>query len=136
MACAYQGYDLSAAMIEQAEALFSHEANVRFLSDPTRLIASQYTLASGLFNVSLGTPPAVWEEYMSATLDNIASITTRAFAFNVLTAYSDDDKRRSDLYYADPLFWFSHCRQRFSKYVALIHDYPLYEFTIHVRLTG
>jgi hypothetical protein len=41
---------------------------------------------------------------------------------------------RADLYYADPLFFFEHCRQRFSRRVALLHDYPLYEFTILVRL--
>jgi hypothetical protein len=28
---------------------------------------------------------------------------------------------------------FDTCRQRFSPRVALLHDYPLYEFTIIVR---
>jgi len=37
------------------------------------------------------------------------------------------------LYYADPIFLFEHCRRTFSRFVSLIHDYPLYEFTILVR---
>ena len=32
------------------------------------------------------------------------------------------------LYYADALALFEHCRIRFSRHVALLHDYPLYEF--------
>jgi hypothetical protein len=40
---------------------------------------------------------------------------------------------RDDLFYADPLALFEHCRTRFSRRVALLHDYPLYEFTLLVR---
>ncbi len=55
------------------------------------------------------------------------------FAFNALTSYSDIEFRRDDLYYADPLFWFDYCKTNISKYVALLHDYPEYDFTIIVR---
>ncbi len=41
---------------------------------------------------------------------------------------------RTDLYYGDPIFFFEHCRTTFGRHVALLHDYPLYEFTILVRL--
>ena len=51
----------------------------------------------------------------------------------MLTTYSDADKQRDDLFYADPLRVFDICKQRFSPRVALLHDYPLYEFTIIVR---
>ena len=40
---------------------------------------------------------------------------------------------RGDLYYGDPRAFFDHCKRRFSKQVALLHDYGLYEFTIRVR---
>jgi len=40
---------------------------------------------------------------------------------------------RPDLYYADPLFLFDFCKQNFSKNVALLHDYRLYDFTLIVR---
>jgi hypothetical protein len=61
------------------------------------------------------------------------SLSRAGFAFNALTKYSDAEFMRPDLYYADPLFLFDHCKCRYSKFVALLHDYPLYEFTILVR---
>ena len=54
--------------------------------------------------------------------------------FNALTSYSDADKRRDDLYYADPLHWFDYCKRKHSRFVTLLHYYPLYEFTVLVRL--
>jgi hypothetical protein len=44
------------------------------------------------------------------------------------------DWKQDDLYYGDPLFFFDHCKRTFSRTVTLLHDYPLYEWTIHVRL--
>jgi hypothetical protein len=59
--------------------------------------------------------------------------TARGFAFNCLTAYSDQDKMRPDLHYADPCELFDICKRKYSRNVALLHDYGLYEFTILVR---
>ena len=70
---------------------------------------------------------------MLRTLEKIDALSRKGFAFNVLTKYSDREFMRDDLYYADPIFLFEHCRRKFSRFVSLIHDYPLYEFTILVR---
>ena len=51
----------------------------------------------------------------------------------MLTKYSDKEYMRDNLYYADPLFIFDYCKRNFSKQVALLHDYGLYEFTILVK---
>ena len=40
---------------------------------------------------------------------------------------------RGHLYYADPASVFDLCMRRYSRHVALLHDYGLYEFTILVR---
>ena len=40
---------------------------------------------------------------------------------------------KDHLFYADPCFFFDHCKKHFSKNVALLHDYGMYEFTILVR---
>jgi hypothetical protein len=74
-----------------------------------------------------------WRDYMLATIADLAALGRRGFAFNALTAYSDADRQRPDLYYADPLAVVDHCRRTFSRFVALLHDYPLYEFTVLVR---
>lgn len=55
------------------------------------------------------------------------------FAFNCLTSYFDEDKKRDYLYYADPGIVFDLCKRRYSRNVAVLHDYGLYEFTILVR---
>jgi len=40
---------------------------------------------------------------------------------------------RDDLYYADPCLLFTYCKTRYSRNVALLHDYGLHEFTLFVR---
>ncbi len=60
----------------------------------------------------------------------------KGFSFNLLTSYSDAHLKKDYLYYANPGFWFDFCKQNFSRNVALLHDYNLYEFTIRVRQLG
>ena len=40
---------------------------------------------------------------------------------------------RLDLYYADPCALFDYCKRSFSRNVALLHDYEIYDFTLLVR---
>jgi SAM-dependent methyltransferase len=129
----YQGFDVSEAMIAHAHDIFGPDNEVRsFTSDVGALVQADYTVASGVFNKKLDTPQEEWESYVEASLESMASLSRRGFSFNMLTAYSDEDKKRPDLYYASPAGFFEYCR-RYSKRVALLHDYPLYEFTIIVR---
>ena len=74
-----------------------------------------------------------WEEYIFKTLTQLWELSKKGLAFNSLTMYSDLEKMRPDLYYADPCRIFDFCKKHFSKNVALLHDYDLYEFTILVR---
>jgi hypothetical protein len=67
------------------------------------------------------------------TLDALDRTSRSGFAFNCLTSYSDADKMRDYLYYADPCALFDLCKKRYSRNVAILHDYDLYEFTILVR---
>jgi hypothetical protein len=101
--------------------------------DRAELREADYTLASGIFNVRLSTAEGEWKNYMLEVIDTMNSLSRSGFAFNALTKYSDAEFMRADLYYADPLFLFDHCKTKYSKFVTLLHDYPLYEFTILVR---
>jgi hypothetical protein len=83
--------------------------------------------------VKLDTPNEEWSEYVVHTLGVLDRLGRLGFAFNMLTSYSDADRMRSDLYYGDPCRFFDYCKRNFSKQVALLHDYGLYEFTILVR---
>lgn len=130
----YRGYDPSAEMIAAARRLHQSNPRCSFTDREETLGRAAYTVASGIFNVKLEADDDVWAAYVLATLDRFAAISERGFAFNVLTSHSDPDRRRPDLHYADPMQLFEHCRRAFSRHVAVLHDYQLYEFTILVRL--
>jgi SAM-dependent methyltransferase len=130
----YCGFDIAADMIAAAAARWPGSGRHTFAGDRGQLRLADYTVSSGIFNVKFERTSEAWLAYILETLDHMASLSTSGFAFNVLTSYSDPDKRRDNLYYADPLFLFDYCKRRYSKRVSLLHDYPLYEFTIVVRL--
>ncbi len=128
----YQGFDISGDMI--AKARIDHEnSRHRFTTREEELEQADFTLASGIFNVRLDTSMEDWTAYVLDTIERLDKLGGRGFAFNMLTSYSDHDRMRADLYYGDPCFFFDHCKTRYSKQVALLHDYGLYEFTILVR---
>ena len=129
---AYFGFDISQTMIQAA--LGRHGAQASFTADVSQLAPADYVVASGIFNVKLGHASDTWWDHVLQTLTLMRSLCRRGFAFNMLTSHSDLDKQREDLFYADPARVFDICLQRFSPRVALLHDYPLYEFTILVRV--
>jgi SAM-dependent methyltransferase len=130
----YRGFDISASMIDAARQRHRHRTDCSFTSLGAELSPTDYVVASGIFNVKLGHAVERWREYVAETLITMRSLSTRAFAFNMLTMYSDPEKRRNDLYYADPREIFDFCKRHFSPRVSLLHDYPLYEFTMIVRV--
>lgn len=131
--CTYLGVDVSQEMIKVAEQRHATANQARFITSAEPDKPADYGLASGIFNVRLGRSDAEWFDYLQATLDVLDRTSTLGFAFNSLTSYSDEDKKRDYLYYADPCRLFDFCKRRYSRQVALLHDYGLYEFTMLVR---
>ena len=129
----YCGFDISRQMLARAEELHAAVKQIAFVDNELELPEADYTVASGIFNVKLDTPAVEWENYILDTLEAINALSRNGFAFNVLTKYYDQEYMRPDLYYADPLFFFDYCKTKYSRFVTLLHDYPLYEFTILVR---
>jgi SAM-dependent methyltransferase len=129
----YNGCDVSDSMIRAAQNRYAHHPNARFFVAAKPPETADYGIASGIFNVRLGRNDAEWRDYLEDTLDGLDRTSRKGFAFNCLTSYSDADKMRNYLYYADPCALFDLCKRRYSRYVALLHDYGLYEFTILVR---
>jgi SAM-dependent methyltransferase len=127
----YFGYDISAEMIAKGKELCGNNTCEFSNSLPDKEF--DYVVASGIFNVKLDTPDEDWLKYIIETLEVIHAKSKKGFAFNLLTSYSDKPFMKENLYYGDPLLFFDYCKTRFSKYVSLVHDYPLYEFTILVR---
>lgn len=129
----YLGLDISEAMIAAARAHCTDLQRVAFARASEPPEPSAYALASGIFNVRLGFDDDAWRRYVLDTIAVLDRGAKRGFAFNCLTSYADRDRMRADLHYADPLALFDHCKRRYSRHVALLHDYGLYEFTILVR---
>lgn len=128
----YFGNDISSEMIQEAQKRIDSENVHLTVSDRPKSVAD-YTLASGVFNVALNTKEDNWKAYIFEQLHILNECSSKGFSFNCLTSYSDEDKKKDYLYYADPCEIFDYCKNNFSKNVSLLHDYNLYEFTILVR---
>lgn len=128
----YQGFDAASALLEHARSTWGDGDRV-FVGSREELATTDYAVASGVFNVKLDHDAEVWTDYVVEELRTLYRLATRGFAFNMLTSYSDPERMRPDLYYANPRFFFDLCRREFSPHVALAHDYGLWEFTILVR---
>jgi SAM-dependent methyltransferase len=124
----YIGYDISGAMLAEAR---------RRVPEGEFVLASaidrdvDFAFAGGIFNVRMQIDDAEWLRHVDATLDNMNEFAKRGFAFDLLSIYVD--YRNPLLYYGDPCRFFDRCKRRYSRKVALLHDYPLYEWTILVR---
>jgi SAM-dependent methyltransferase len=129
----YYGFDVSPEMIAAARKRFGGVENCRFTTRLADFPAADYAVASGIFNLKFDTSDKDWKKYMQTTLVELDRLSGKGFAFNALTSYSDAEFRRADLFYADPLYWFDYCKKNFSRFVALLHDYPEYDFTMIVR---
>jgi SAM-dependent methyltransferase len=129
----YYGYDILESAIETARQAHASKPQRAFFTDKAQLPICDYTVASGIFNFRGEQSFEAWTDYVLGVLNEFNQLSRHGFSSNFLTKYSDADKMRPDLYYADPLFLFDYCKRNFSKNVALLHDYRLYDFTILVR---
>ena len=130
----YTGYDLLEAMVIQAGEIHAQKpVACTFTSALDGLQPADYTLASGIFNIKFEATGEAWTKESLRTLHQMDRLSKRGFAFNMLTSYSDPEYMRPHLYYANPGFMFDYCKRHFSRNVALLHDYDLYDFTILVR---
>lgn len=129
----YTGFDVSERMLDQARAQHADSERCTFVGHEDALEPADYVVASGVFNLKLEAPDEAWRDYVVEVIERLADLGRSGFAFNMLTSYSDADKMRPHLYYGDPCFFFDLCKGRFSRNVALLHDYEFYEFTVIVR---
>jgi SAM-dependent methyltransferase len=127
----YFGFDLSEEMVAAAK---GRRPELRFqcldiLRDP---LPEQYdvVLCSGLFHVKLDREEGEWREFVHEMLRRMYEASRLAIAFNLMT--DQVDFRSPDLYYSAPGETLDFCRTSLSRFVALRHDYPLYEYTTYV----
>ena len=131
----YHGYDILEEMIDAARQRLPRgtEIKLKKIHSAKEIEESDYSIASGIFNVKYEAPEFEWLHYVLSTIEQMHLKSKRGFAFNLLTKYSDKEFMQSYLYYADPLFLFDYCKRNFAKNIALLHDYGQYDFTIMVK---
>ena len=129
----WTGFDVSPTMRDQARRRIAAREGCVVVYDEASLAQTDFVVASGIFNVKLDADDGEWTGYVGRTVDRLHELSRRGFAFNMLTAYSEPEKMRDDLSYADPRVWFDRAKREYSRHVALLHDYGLWEFTILVR---
>ncbi len=132
----YIGYDIVDEMISKGQELHSGDSNCCFTDNAAEIPKSDYIVESGVFNVKQSEDEEEWTEYVISILRKMNNLARKGFAANFLSKYSDNEYMKPHLYYADPLFFFDFCKKNFSRNVALLHDYDLYDFTIIVRKQG
>jgi hypothetical protein len=125
----YRGYDLSVKMVAAARERVGDDGELVRADRITE--AADYSFACGIFNTKLDSTDEEWLDYMKSVIRNLHEYSDRGFAFNSLTTYVD--YREDHHFYADPAELFRFCKQEISPRVTLLHDYPLWEWTIAVR---
>jgi SAM-dependent methyltransferase len=125
----YRGYDICMEMLGQAKRRLPEE-NVCWVQSAKIEQMADYGFACGIFNVRMDISEEAWRDHVLDTLANMNAFSGKGFSFNMLSTYVDF--KEGHLYYGDPSFFFDHCKRNFSPRVSLLHDYPLYEWTIVV----
>lgn len=128
---AYVGIDVNPGMVAAARARVA-DPRASFAEGALPQEPCSHAFVSGTFNVKLEASDAEWEEFVRDTLRSLARLAGRGLAFNLLT--DQVDWREEQLFYASPGRFLDFCRHELSRSVALLHDYPLYEWTMLVRL--
>lgn len=129
----YFGYDVSQDMLDIAQRQIGGP-RVRLFNSPKVTESADYSFISGIFNVRLDATEDAWTDYIKETLLQVAAKSTRGMSFYLLSTYVDWKNER--FYYGDPFMFFDFCKRNISKYVTLCHDYPLYEWTMTIRMEG
>jgi SAM-dependent methyltransferase len=131
----YYGIDLIEKMVGAGREAHKEFSNAHFTTQENEVPRADYLLAGAIFNIKLEASYEEWQTFVASTLERMNALCSKGFSFNMLTKYSDADRmaQRPDLFYGDPLFFFDLCKRNFSRNVALLHDYGLYDFTILVR---
>ena len=131
----YFGLDVIEKMVIAGRDSHKNLPNAHFTTYERDLPTADYLVAGSIFNIKLDSAYEDWQDAVVKTLYQMNRLCSKGFSFNMLTKYSDADRmaQRPDLFYADPLFFFDLCKRKFSRNIALLHDYGLYDFTILVR---
>jgi SAM-dependent methyltransferase len=131
LAVDYRGSDLSAEMIAAARARHPRATFERADLLADELAPADVLVTSGLFHVKLAAPDEAWGSFVRDMLRRMFALARHAIAFNLMS--DQVDFRVPELHYTSPAETLAFCQRELSRHVRVRHDYPLHEYTVHVR---
>jgi hypothetical protein len=127
----YRGYDLAQKSLDRARERIGDVDDVELVRSDHLTENADYSFACGIFNTRLEASDEEWLGFMRSVALDLYEHSTRGCAFSSLSTYVD--WREPQLYYGDPMEMFAFCKEEISPRVSLLHDYPIYEWTILIR---
>lgn len=123
----YIGVDIAEKLIGEAAAKYGGAGRDFYVGDIHSVTLPPVDIAvlSGALSFKAGG----MEEYAYGTMERMYALSRKAACLNFLTKYVDYELDKNQHY--QPEMIFSKARQ-IARYVNLIHDYPLYEFTVQL----
>lgn len=128
----YLGIDVSADMVSQAQALHARSRDCAFCVGSSSPRVADYSVASGIFNVRIDEPAALWQEMIEGTLRDMAAASRIGFAVNFLATLPPGVAGKPQLYRCTPEPWRAFCESLGMK-VDVLAAYGMREFTLHAR---
>jgi SAM-dependent methyltransferase len=126
----YRGYELSEKMLALARERVGEDGEIVRADRISE--SADYSFACGIFNTKFDATDEEWLAYMKSVIRNLHEYSERGFALNSLSIYVDFQEEHH--FHADPAELFRFCKEEVSPRVALLHDYPLWEWTLAVRV--
>ena len=127
----FNGYDISKEMLKKCENYLNYPNNLNLYHSSNIETLSDYTIASGIFNIPFDNTQEEWQIYINKTIENMYKFSTKGIAFNFLTSYVD--YKADNLYYQNPEEIFRFCIENYGRNIQIIHNYNLYEFTVIIE---
>lgn len=130
----YLGVDLSQAMVRRARRRFSGPQR-RFVVATSAPRMADYSVASGVMNVSLGHAREVWETFVASILRDMRRTSRRGFGINFIAAAGTTaaGDTPDGLYRTTPQRWIDFCEGELGCSVETIDGYGMREFTLLIR---
>jgi SAM-dependent methyltransferase len=133
----YLGVDLSKAMVSRARRRFAM-ADRRFVVGQASPRLADYSVASGVMNVNVGYPRAVWEDFVAAMLRDMRRTSRRGFSVNfmsdvVTASEAPDNSGATRIYRTSPERWIPYCENTLGCSVETLDNYGMREFTLLLR---
>lgn len=123
----YIGIDIAEKLVDDARLIYGQAGRVFHAGDIFSITIPPIDIAvlSGALSFKL---PSI-NEYAFATMKRMFELSREAACLNFLTKYVDFELEKNQHYQPESIF--SNAK-KISKQVNLLHDYPLYEFTVQL----